>query len=87
MEGTGEAEWVHVWKGFGALFGADVFTALASRRCTKSPHGTIPKENDTEDSGSNPQPVRAWVCSSQPVTSAAKVEEAGIFQEPVQTFP
>jgi hypothetical protein len=45
----GEAEWVHIWKGFGASFGAYVFTALASRRHTKSPEGTIRKENDTED--------------------------------------
>jgi hypothetical protein len=45
----GDAEWVHVWKGFGALFGAYVFTALTSRRSTKSLDETIPKENDTED--------------------------------------
>jgi hypothetical protein len=32
-----EAEWVHIWKGFWALFGAYVFAALASRRPTKSP--------------------------------------------------
>jgi hypothetical protein len=40
----GEAEWVHIWKGFGALFGAYVFTALASRRPTESAEGTIPKK-------------------------------------------
>ena len=35
----GDAEWVHVWKGFGALFGAYIFTALASRRPAKSTEG------------------------------------------------
>jgi hypothetical protein len=29
---TGEVMWIHIWKGFGALFGAYVFAALASRR-------------------------------------------------------
>jgi hypothetical protein len=29
---TGPVEWEHIWKGFGALFGAYVFAALASRR-------------------------------------------------------
>ena len=29
---AGNLEWTHVWKGFGALAGADVFMALASRR-------------------------------------------------------
>jgi hypothetical protein len=29
---AGQVEWVHIWKGFGALFGAYVFAALASRR-------------------------------------------------------
>jgi hypothetical protein len=29
---AGEIEWTHIWKGFGALAGAYVFTALASRR-------------------------------------------------------
>ena len=27
----GEVQWTHIWKGFGALGGAYVFTALASR--------------------------------------------------------
>jgi hypothetical protein len=27
----GEAQWTHIWKGFGALGGAYVFAALASR--------------------------------------------------------
>jgi hypothetical protein len=54
---SGEVVWVHIWKGFGALFGAYVFAALATRRPTKSPQGTLSKENDTEDSGSNPLPL------------------------------
>jgi hypothetical protein len=29
---AGEIEWTHIWKGFGALIGAYVFAALASRR-------------------------------------------------------
>jgi hypothetical protein len=29
---AGEIEWTHIWKGFGALIGAYVFTALATRR-------------------------------------------------------
>ena len=29
---AGNIEWTHVWKGFGALAGAYVFAALASRR-------------------------------------------------------
>ena len=28
---TGNVEWTHIWKGFGALFGAYVFAALAMR--------------------------------------------------------
>ena len=28
---TGNVEWTHIWKGFGALFGAYVFAALALR--------------------------------------------------------
>jgi hypothetical protein len=41
----GEAGWVHIWKGFGALFGAYVFAAVASRRFKKSVEGSIPQEN------------------------------------------
>jgi len=29
---AGNVEWTHLWKGFGALAGAYVFAALASRR-------------------------------------------------------
>jgi hypothetical protein len=32
---TGQARWEHVWKGFGALFGAYVFAALATRGMRK----------------------------------------------------
>jgi len=37
----GEVTWFHIWKGFGALFGAYIFTALASRRLAKAPEGTV----------------------------------------------
>ena len=47
---AGDIEWVHIWKGCGALFGAYVFAALASRRAAKSLHRTNEKENDVEDS-------------------------------------
>ena len=30
---AGHVEWMHAWKGFGALAGAYVFAALASRLC------------------------------------------------------
>jgi hypothetical protein len=55
----GEVEWAHIWKGFGALFGAYVFTALASRRSPGSLQGAIPKGIDAEDSNSRPQPAHA----------------------------
>ena len=29
---AGQIEWTHIWKGFGALLGAYIFAALASRR-------------------------------------------------------
>jgi len=61
----GEAQWVHIWKGFGALFGAYVFTALASRRSTNSPGETIPIENDNEDSSTfqmSPRSIRGKPC-------------------------
>jgi hypothetical protein len=31
----GEVQWTHIWKGFGALGGAYVFTALASRELAR----------------------------------------------------
>ncbi len=33
----GEIQWIHIWKGFGALAGAYVFTALASRGLARRP--------------------------------------------------
>jgi len=54
---AGEAQWLHIWKGFGALFGAYVFTALASRRSATSAKGILPKE--TEDSHRVPEPKAA----------------------------
>jgi hypothetical protein len=33
----GEVQWTHIWKGFGALLGAYVFLALASRRLVRHP--------------------------------------------------
>jgi hypothetical protein len=55
----GEVLWVHIWKGFGASFGAYVFAALASRRSTESPQDAIPQKKDTKDSSSRPQPAHA----------------------------
>jgi hypothetical protein len=40
----------HIWKGTGALFGAYVFAALASRRAAKPLRRTIVKECDVENS-------------------------------------
>ena len=37
----GDAQWVHIWKGFGALLGAYIFAALASRRLARAPEGTV----------------------------------------------
>jgi len=33
----GDVQWTHVWKGFGALAGAYVFAALASRQISTRP--------------------------------------------------
>jgi len=35
---TGDWQWTHIWKGFGALAGAYVFVALASRGLARSSH-------------------------------------------------
>ena len=56
---TGHVEWVHIWKGFGALFGAYVFAALASRRMPALARHTHPEFNDesgqaTRDVGVQP---------------------------------
>jgi len=44
----GEVHWTDFWKGFGALFGAYVFAALASRRFAKPLQRGIPSEDDVE---------------------------------------
>jgi len=46
---AGEAQWLHIWKGFGALFGAYVFTALATRQSATSRKGSIANDNGVED--------------------------------------
>ena len=56
---TGQVEWVHIWKGFGALFGAYVFAVLASRRMPALARHTRPEFNDesglaTRDVGVQP---------------------------------
>ena len=35
---AGDWQWTHIWKGFGALAGAYVFVALASRGLSRSSH-------------------------------------------------
>ena len=47
---AGEVAWTHIWKGFGALLGAYVFAALASRRAAKPLQRIIVKESDVENS-------------------------------------
>jgi hypothetical protein len=42
---AGQVEWVHIWKGFGALFGAYVFAALASHRTSARLKNAIPETN------------------------------------------
>jgi len=34
---SGDVQWTHIWKGFGALAGAYVFAALASRGLARRP--------------------------------------------------
>jgi hypothetical protein len=60
----GEVQWTDFWKGFGALFGAYVFAALASRRVAKSLLRGIPSEDDVEKSGSVSVPGRAPIPAS-----------------------
>jgi hypothetical protein len=50
----GDIQWTHIWKGFGALGGAYVFAALASRGLAA-----------TRRSAPTPQP-----CSTRPTTAA-----------------
>jgi hypothetical protein len=42
---AGQVEWEHIWKGFGALFGAYEFAALASRRISARLKNAIPRTN------------------------------------------
>jgi hypothetical protein len=60
----GEVHWTDFWKGFGALFGAYVFAALALRRVAKPLQRGIPSEVDAEKSGSMSVPGRAPVPAS-----------------------
>jgi hypothetical protein len=53
---AGNIEWTHVWKGFGALAGAYVFAALASRRMVPS----ISPVSKTSDC-----PARRWSVDRQ----------------------
>jgi hypothetical protein len=63
---AGPVLWTDFWKGFGALFGAYVFAALASRRVAKPLQRGIPRNEGAEESGSVSVPGRAAV----PVSSA-----------------
>jgi hypothetical protein len=60
----GEVHWTDFWKGFGALFGAYVFAALASRRVAKPLQRGIPSKDDVEKSGSVSVPGRAPVAAN-----------------------
>jgi len=42
----GEMTWTNIWKGFGALFGANVFAALASRRMPALVQHARPESNN-----------------------------------------
>ena len=42
----GEVQWTDFWKGFGALFGAYVFAALASRQVAKRVQSGIASADD-----------------------------------------
>jgi hypothetical protein len=49
---AGQVEWVHIWKGFGALFGAYVFAALASRRMVALVPHARPESNSASGQAS-----------------------------------
>jgi hypothetical protein len=51
MLATGHVEWAHIWKGFGALFGAYVFAALASRRIPTFVQNARPVSNCVSEQG------------------------------------
>ena len=65
---AGPVTWTDFWKGFGALFGAYVFAALASHRFAKPLQRAIPGEEDVEESGGASFPRRV------PVAGAASRE-------------
>jgi len=60
----GEVQWTDFWKGFGALFGAYVFAALASRRVAKPLQRGIPIEDGVGETMSMSVPGRAPVPES-----------------------
>jgi hypothetical protein len=51
MLATGHVEWIHIWKGFGALFGVYVFAALASRRIPTLVQRARPVSNGVSEQG------------------------------------
>jgi hypothetical protein len=53
MLATGHVERVHIWKGFGALFGAYVFATLSSRRMP-----ALVRHTRTESNGGSGQASR-----------------------------
>jgi hypothetical protein len=55
----GDAQWTDFWKGFGALFGAYVFAALALRQTAKPAVRAIQKGNDPAATGPVALPVAA----------------------------
>jgi len=60
----GEVHWTDFWKGVGALLGAYVFAALASRRVAKPLERGIPSEDNVEKPGSVSVPAHAPVPAS-----------------------
>jgi hypothetical protein len=64
----GEIQWIHIWKGFGALAGAYVFTALASRG--------LAKVRATEAGGETGElpPLLPVIAFSDPTATAEEVE-------------
>jgi len=61
---AGPVAWTDFWKGFGALFGAYVFAALASRRFAKPLPRGIPSQANVEKSGRVSVAGRAQVAAS-----------------------
>ena len=46
---AGNVEWTHLWKGFGALVGAYVFAALASRRLATTRRAAVLSRTHSPD--------------------------------------